>query len=76
VPKGFGYGSGPTGNPYVCGNTSGTPTIYQIPITAIAMAATSNRVLPVSNATSACSPVTEVYSATPAAAGGDKRPGD
>lgn len=49
-----------TGNLYVCGNTGGAPTLYQVPIT--------NKVpgTPVAgpalaNATTGCSPVTDVY---------------
>jgi hypothetical protein len=57
-------GTSPTGNLYVCGNTSGEPTLYQIPITSDAMATTSNNVLAVSTASSTCSPLTEVYSAS------------
>jgi len=58
-------GSSPTGNLYVCGNTTtgtGVPTLYQIPITGNAMGA-STSVLQVSNSNTTCSPVTEIYNA-------------
>jgi hypothetical protein len=57
-------GGDPTGNLYACGNTSGNATLYQIPITANAMAATGTSVVAVSSANTTCSPVTEVFSAT------------
>jgi hypothetical protein len=49
-----------TGNLYVCGNTGGAPTLYQVPITAGAMNffATAGPVL--STSTTPCSPVTDV----------------
>src|SRR5882762_9042415 len=62
-------GSGPTGNLYVCGSVSGTgtyiPTLWQIPITAGAMAATATQgpALATTNGTS-CGPVVEFYNST------------
>ena len=58
-------GSKPSGNLYVCGNTSGAPELYQVPITSNAMATSSNTVLPaapaLSSGSTTCSPVAEVY---------------
>jgi|HubBroStandDraft_1064217.scaffolds.fasta_scaffold01736_9 hypothetical protein len=48
-----------TGNLYVCGNTAGSPTLYQIPITAGTMGtALTGPVL--TSATTGCSPVTDI----------------
>jgi hypothetical protein len=55
-------GGSPSGNLYVCGNTSGDATLYQVPITSNAMAASSTSVLAVSTMNTTCSPVTEVFS--------------
>jgi hypothetical protein len=56
-----------TGNLYVCGNTGGPPIIYQVPILAgVMQTAVAGPVL--TNANSACSPVTDV--ANPNATGG------
>jgi hypothetical protein len=57
-------GSSPSGNLYVCGNTSGDATLYQVPITSNAMAASGTSVLAVSTGNTTCSPVTEVLSAS------------
>jgi hypothetical protein len=48
-----------TGNLYVCGNTAGAPTIYQIPITAGVMGTVLTGG-PLSGSTTKCSPVTDV----------------
>ncbi len=56
-----------TGNLYVCGNTGGIPTLYQVPIAAGVMGA----VLPgpaLTSATTGCSPVTDI--SNPNATGG------
>jgi len=52
----------PTGALYVCGQTGGTPTLYKIPITSGAMAASGLLVaaLATPSATAACSPVADV----------------
>ncbi|MGO9367381.1 MAG: hypothetical protein ACLP0H_07085 [Terriglobales bacterium] len=55
-------GTSPTGNLYVCGNTVGVPTLYQIGITSNVMAASGTSVLAVATANTSCSPVTEVFS--------------
>jgi hypothetical protein len=55
-------GSSPSGNLYVCGNTSGNATLYQVPITSNAMATFGTSVLALSTANTTCSPVTEVFS--------------
>jgi hypothetical protein len=49
-----------TGNLYVCGNTGGTPTLYQIPISAGTMQPVVTGPTVSSSATAACSPVTDV----------------
>jgi hypothetical protein len=54
----------PTGNLYVCGNTGGLPTLYQVPITAGAFAGPAGisiTQLTTPSATPPCSPVTDVY---------------
>jgi hypothetical protein len=49
-----------TGNLYVCGNTGGAPTLYQLPIAAgVPGTAATGPVL--ANATTGCSPITDVY---------------
>ncbi|HEX6822230.1 MAG TPA: hypothetical protein VF123_09260 [Candidatus Sulfotelmatobacter sp.] len=49
-----------TGNLYVCGNTGGSPTLYQIPIAAgVPGTAATGPVL--ASATTGCSPITDVY---------------
>jgi len=58
----FTSGSSPSGNLYVCGNTSGDATLYQVPITSNAMAASGTSVVAVSTGNTTCSPLTEVYS--------------
>lgn len=56
-----------TGNLYVCGNTGGPPVIYQVPIAAgVLKTPVAGPVL--SNATTGCSPLTDV--ANPNATGG------
>jgi hypothetical protein len=57
-------GSSPSGNLYVCGNTSADATLYQVRITSNAIAASGTSVLAVSTANTTCSPVTEVFSAS------------
>jgi len=49
-----------TGNLYVCGNTGGTPIIYQLPITLGVLAASGTSVSVISSDTTPCSPVTDV----------------
>lgn len=56
--------SSPSGNLYVCGNTSGDATLYQVPITSNAIAASGTSVLALSTANTTCSPVTEIFSAS------------
>jgi len=56
-------GSSPSGNLYVCGDTSADATLYQVPINANAIKA-STSVVAVSSAGTTCSPVTEVYNNT------------
>jgi hypothetical protein len=58
-----------TGNLYVCGNTGGAPTLYQIPINAGTMG-TPVTGPTLSGATTGCSPVTDF--SNPNAAGGTK----
>jgi hypothetical protein len=57
-------GSSPSGNLYVCGNTSADATLYQVRITSNAIAASGTSVLAVSTANTTCSAVTEVFSAS------------
>jgi hypothetical protein len=57
-------GGSPTGNLYVCGNTTGVPALYQVPITANVMATSGTSVAAASGANTSCSPLTEVFSAT------------
>jgi hypothetical protein len=53
-------GGGRTGNFYVCGNTGGIPTLYQVPIVSGVMSS-STVVVPLTNTVSAaCSGVTDV----------------
>jgi hypothetical protein len=56
-----------TGNLYVCGDTGGKPTLYQIPINAGTMAAAVTGPV-LTSATTACSPVTDILN--PHASGG------
>jgi len=56
-------GSSPSGNLYVCGDTSGDPTLYQVPISGNVMG-TVGTVAAVATAGTTCSPVTEVYNGT------------
>lgn len=61
-------GASPTGNLYVCGNSGGDPTLYQVPITANTMSGTSVVVAAVGGTSGTqCSQVTEIYNpnATP-----------
>ena len=53
-------GSSPSGNLYVCGNTSGDATVYQVKIASNVMT-TSGTNRAVSSAATTCSPVAEVY---------------
>jgi len=57
-------GSSPSGNLYVCGNTSGDATLYQVGIATNTMALSGTSVLALSTAGTTCSPVTEVYDGT------------
>jgi hypothetical protein len=52
------FSSGGTGNLYVCGNTGGAPTLYQIPVNAGTMG-TVVAGPALSSATTGCSPVTD-----------------
>jgi len=55
-------GSSPSGNLYVCGNTSGNPTLYQVPITNNGIPTSGTLVLPnLSTGATTRSPVTEVF---------------
>ncbi|MGA9980423.1 MAG: hypothetical protein WBQ08_17520 [Candidatus Sulfotelmatobacter sp.] len=56
-------GDTPSGSLYVCGNTSGDATLYQVPITSDAIAASGTSVLAVSTGNTTCSPLTEAYNA-------------
>jgi len=53
-----------TGNLYVCGNTAGAPTIYQIPIAAGVMG-TALTGPALTSATTGCSPVTDIPNPAP-----------
>jgi hypothetical protein len=53
-------GASPSGNLYICGNTGGNATLYQLRITTNAMPATSTTFLAVSSANTTCSPITEI----------------
>lgn len=57
-------GSSPSGNLYVCGNTSADATVYQVRITSNAISASGTSVLAVSTGNTTCFPVTEVFSAS------------
>ena len=52
-----------TGNIYVCGNTGGKPTLYQVPVTAGAFG-TIHTLTALSTATTPCSPVTHIVNAS------------
>jgi hypothetical protein len=52
-----------TGNLYVCGNTGGPPVLYQIPLSA-GVPGTVVAGPPLANASTGCSPVTDVYNPT------------
>jgi hypothetical protein len=56
-----------TGNLYVCGNTGGTPTLYQVPILAGALPVNGSSIsgLTPTADTPPCSPVTDVYTPNP-----------
>jgi hypothetical protein len=54
-----------TGNLYVCGNTGGKPTLYQVPVTAGAFG-TVNTVTALATATTPCSPITHIVNANAA----------
>ncbi|MFZ1010608.1 MAG: hypothetical protein WAN65_27460, partial [Candidatus Sulfotelmatobacter sp.] len=56
-----------TGNLYVCGNTGGKPTLYQIPIKAGSMGTPATGPV-LTSATTTCSPVTDILN--PNASGG------
>jgi hypothetical protein len=60
-----------TGNLYVCGNTGGPPILYQIPITSKLMSTTSIPGPVLSNATTPCSPVSDVQNPSIAGGGGE-----
>ncbi|MGA8762196.1 MAG: hypothetical protein WB562_04825, partial [Candidatus Sulfotelmatobacter sp.] len=51
-----------TGNLYVCGNTGGPPTLYQVAISTGALGAVAPGPI-LSNTTTPCSPVTDIFSA-------------
>lgn len=51
----------PTGNLYVCGNTGGTPVLYQVPITTGAFGTINPGPGISATVTTPCSPVTDVY---------------
>lgn len=51
----------PTGNLYVCGNTGGTPVLYQVPINAGVFGTVNSGPDLSSTVTTPCSPVTDVY---------------
>jgi hypothetical protein len=51
-----------TGNIYVCGNTGGKPTLYQVPLAA-GVFGTVNAVTALSTATTPCSPITHIVNA-------------
>jgi hypothetical protein len=57
-----------TGNLYVCGNTGGTPILYQVPIVTGAMSGVGNTGPALSTTTTPCSPVTDIMN--PNASGG------
>lgn len=50
----------PTGNLYVCGNTGGVPTVYQVPIVAGAIDGLGTALSGLSSGTTPCSPVTDI----------------
>jgi hypothetical protein len=50
-----------TGNLYVCGDTAGNATLYQIPITSGTMSGTANTGPTLTTANYPCSPLNEVY---------------
>lgn len=54
----------PSGNLYVCANTGGDATLYQVPITSNVMATSGTAVLTVSTGLTPCSPLTEIYNGT------------
>ncbi|MGA2859908.1 MAG: hypothetical protein ABSE40_23820 [Candidatus Sulfotelmatobacter sp.] len=54
----------PSGNLYVCGNTAGDATLYQVGITTNTMALSGTSGPALSTAGTTCSPVTEVYDGT------------
>jgi hypothetical protein len=65
--------SGPTGNMYVCGNTGGPPTLYQVPFAAgtfATFAASAVTRLAIPSSTAPCSPVTDFIN--PNLAGGSE----
>ena len=51
-----------TGNLYVCGNTGGNPTLYQVPLTA-GVFGTANPLTTLATATTPCSPITHIVNA-------------
>ncbi len=57
-------GTSPSGNIYVCGNTSGDATLYQVPINSNVMTSPGTSVLAVSTGSTPCSPVTEADNGT------------
>jgi len=54
-------GSSPSGNLYVCGNTSADATLHQVRINSNAIATSGTSVLALSTRGTTCSPVTEVF---------------
>jgi hypothetical protein len=51
-----------TGNIYVCGNTGGKPTLYQVPL-AVGLFGTANAVTALATTTTPCSPITHIVNA-------------
>ncbi len=66
------YYTGGAGNLYACGNAGGSPTLYQIAVTAVGNLAATSTAGPAltsgADASTACSPISEIYnpSAVPA----------
>ena len=55
------YNSGSAGHYYVCGNTGGAPTLYQVTVSALGIVSgTANASTALTTATTTCGPVTEV----------------
>ena len=50
-----------TGHLYVCGNTGGAPTLYQVPVTSGTMGTSSTSIKALAKKAATCSPVTEFF---------------